>query len=102
MQRAVFALLLLATLAFSAHAQTRVVVVNNQRLNDEQIARFDVIQCTRIPNGFYWLNTITGAWGYAGNPAIQGYLGSNCSPQRRQKSLSERGLLYRPGDLNFR
>jgi hypothetical protein len=42
------------------------------------------------------------AWGYAGNPLIQGYLGGGCAPQQRHKSLSERGLLYRPFDLNFR
>jgi hypothetical protein len=102
MKRVASTLLVLAAIAFPVHAQTRLVVVNNQRLNDVQIAQLDRIQCAHIPNGFYWLNLVTGAWGYAGNPAIQGYLGGNCAPRNRQKSLSERGLLYRPGDLNFR
>lgn len=96
------ALLLAAVFVGAAQAQTRFVVVNSQRLTDTQIAQLDRVQCVRIPNGFYWLNFATGAWGYAGNPAVQGYLGSNCAPQNRHKSLSERGLLYRPGDLNFR
>ena len=102
MKRTVLAFLLLGTLAFGAEAQTRFVIVNNQRLDDAQIAYFDRIQCTRIPNGRYWLNTVTGAWGYAGNPLIRGYLGGGCAPQQRHKSLSERGLRYRPFDLNFR
>jgi hypothetical protein len=86
----------------SAQAQTRFVVVNGQRLNDQQIATLDRVQCAHIPNGRYWLNTATGAWGYAGNRVIQGYLGANCRSRQRHKSLSERGLLYTPGDLNFR
>jgi len=97
---------LLTTSFFSgiAGAQTRFVVVNGQRLNDEQVAYLDRVQCARIPNGSYWLNLNTGAWGYAGNPFVQGYLGAACNSgsQQRQKSLSERGLLYTPGDLNFR
>ena len=96
--------ILLATclLAGAVHAQTRFVVVNGQRLSDSQVAQLDHVQCTRIPNGRYWLNTVTGAWGYAGNPIVQGYLGALCGAQQRHKSLSERGLLYTPGDLNFR
>jgi hypothetical protein len=104
MKRFVVALLLVAgTFAGSAQAQTRFVVLNGQRLTDQQIEFFDRVQCARIPNGKYWLNTMTGAWGYEGLPIIQGYLGAACGgQQQRHRSLSERGLLYRPGDLNFR
>jgi hypothetical protein len=104
MQRLLVALLLVAgTFAGAAQAQTRFVVVNGQRLNDMQIAYLDRVQCARIPNGKYWLNSMTGAWGYAGIPITQGYLGGACGgSQQRHRSLSERGLLYTPGDLNFR
>ena len=88
--------------AGSVLAQTRHVVVNGQRLSDRQIAQFDRAQCTLIPNGYYWLNAKTGAWGYAGNPVRQGWVGDYCRRTQRQRSLSERGLLYTPGDLNFR
>lgn len=91
-----------ALAAGSAVGQTRFVIVNGQRLSDAQVAQLDRVQCTRIPNGRYWLNTNTGAWGYAGNPMRQGWLGDLCRQQQRHKSLSERGLLYTPGDLNFR
>lgn len=108
MKHLLVAVLLLAGLAAgSVDAQTRFVVVNGQRLNDDQIVFFDRIQCTRIPNGRYWLNTVTGAWGYAGIPVTRGYLGALCNgggggSQQRHRSLSERGMLYTPGDLNFR
>ncbi|MDB5928290.1 MAG: hypothetical protein JWN13_7226, partial [Betaproteobacteria bacterium] len=47
----------------------------------------------------YWLNLQTGAWGYAGHARVQGVLGDACVRQQRRKSLSERGLLYGPGEL---
>jgi hypothetical protein len=82
-----------------ASAQTRWVIVNGQRVSDAQVAYLEQRACARIPNGQYWLNLQTGAWGYARNPRVQGVLGQACAPQQRRKSLSERGLLYRPGEL---
>lgn len=102
MKRLLLGLALGATLCAAAYAQSRYVFVNGQRLTEAQIAHFDRVQCTRIPSGRYWLNTATGAWGYAGNARVQGYLGDLCRGRSRHKSLSERGLLYTPGDLNFR
>jgi hypothetical protein len=78
-------------------AQGRFVVVNGQRLNDTQVAHLERRACTPIPNGRYWLDPQTGAWGYAGNPSVQGVLGEACGQQRR--SLSERRQLYRPGEI---
>jgi len=78
-------------------AQSRWVVVNGQRLSDSDIARLERRACSRIPNGNYWLDVQTGAWGYARNPQVQGILGEACRQQR--KSLSERRRLYRPGEI---
>ena len=86
------ALAALALVCTDTLAQSRRVVVNGQRLNDGEIAVFDRRQCAYIPNGSYWLNTQTGAWGYAGNPQVQGVLGDNC---RRQTGGS--GALGRHG-----
>jgi hypothetical protein len=47
-----------------------------------------------VPNGYYWLNTQTGLWGYAGNPAPQGYISDGCYRPTRRPSLSERRMLY--------
>jgi hypothetical protein len=82
-----------------ASAQTRWVVVNGQRLGGAEIAQLERSACTPIPNGNYWLNLQTGAWGYAGNPRVQGVFGDACGRQQPRRSLSERGLLYRPGEL---
>ena len=83
----------------SASAQTRWVIVNGHRVSDAQVADLEQRACAPIPNGRYWLNLQTGAWGYAGHPRVQGVLGDGCVRQQRRKSLSERGLLYSPGEL---
>ncbi|MGZ5095438.1 MAG: hypothetical protein ACXWCY_25180 [Burkholderiales bacterium] len=83
----------------AASAQTRSVIVNGQRVSDAQVAYLEHRACTAIPNGRYWLNLQTGAWGYAGHARVQGVLGDACFRQQRRKSLSERGLLYSPGEL---
>jgi hypothetical protein len=70
----------LMLLAFTAAAQpSRLVIVNGQRQDPAALARLDRAACTRIPDGAYWLNTRNGAWGYAGNPTVQGVLGDACS-----------------------
>jgi hypothetical protein len=84
-----------------ANAQTRTVFVNGQRMTDQQIAQLELFACTAIPDGDYWLNLSTGAWGYVGSWYVRGYFGDQCNAQahRRRKSLSERGLLYSPGEI---
>jgi hypothetical protein len=85
------------TACAAAYAQSRTVVVNGQRLSDVQVASLEQRACTRIPNGSYWLDLRTGAWGYMGNPRVQGVFGEYCG--RQPKSLSERRQLYRPGEI---
>jgi hypothetical protein len=79
-----------------AHAQ-RLVVVNGRVMNSQALATLDHAACQQVPNGYYWLDTSTGIWGYAGNPAPQGHISDGCRQSRRQ-SLSERGMLYSPYD----
>jgi hypothetical protein len=92
---------LLGTLALggAASAQTRWVIVNGHRMSDAQVAYLEHRACTPVPNGRYWLDPQTGAWGYAGHPRVQGVVGDACVRQQRRKSLSERGLLYSPGEI---
>lgn len=96
-----FALILTAVLLLGAPpalpAQIRYVVVNGQRMGPADLQRLDRASCTRVPNGRYWLNMRSGVWGYEGGPP-QGRMGEHCQQQRR-RSLSERGLLYSPGEL---
>ena len=77
----------------------RVVIVNGQRLTPAQIRALEQRSCGPVPNGAYWLNTQTGLWGYAGNPWPQGHLADRCGRPTRRPSLSERGLLYGPGEI---
>jgi hypothetical protein len=86
--------------AGAAQAQ-RMVVVNGLRLNAEQIAWLEQRSCAPVPDGSYWLDLRTGAWGYAGWPQRQGFVGAACrTPSSApRRSLSERGMLYRPGEL---
>ena len=65
--------------AVGACAQSRIVIVNGRLLSDEQVAYLARLNCSEIPEGSYWLNGTTGAWGYAGNPQVQGVLGDGCS-----------------------
>lgn len=80
--RQVFALLgvviVTTVLCAGALAQSRQVFVNGQRLSDAQVAVLARANCRDIPNGAYWLNTSSGAWGYAGNRQVQGVLGDGC------------------------
>ena len=97
MARAVLAVLFAASfLAVSApavvHAQ-RVVVVNGRVMNAQALASLDRAACQQVPDGYYWLDTSTGLWGYPGNPAPQGHISDGCY-QARRPSLSERGMLY--------
>ncbi|WP_230971053.1 hypothetical protein [Nitrogeniibacter aestuarii] len=77
-------------------AAERMVVVNGQRMTPAQIDMLDQAACARVPNGRYWINMSNGVWGYEGGPP-QGRVGDAC--RQRRRSLSERGLLYSPGEL---
>lgn len=88
--------LVVSTLLASSEVVARNVFVNSQRMSNAQLQYLDQLSCNYIPDGRYWLNTSSGMWGYAGGGA-QGYLGDNCNTRRR--SLSERGMLYSPGEL---
>jgi hypothetical protein len=100
-RRLLWAALCLPLLAASVNAQTRAVFVNGQRMTDQQIAQLEVFACTAIPDGDYWLNLSNGAWGYVGSRHVRGYFGDQCNAQAHsgRKSLSERGMLYSPGEI---
>lgn len=84
----------------AAAQPARVVVVNGSLLDSVSIAQLDRAACSRVPDGRYWLNLHTGQWGYAGEPWVRGHIGDACRPAApSQPSLSERGRLYRPGEI---
>ena len=61
----------------------RDIYVNGVRLDAVRIAVLDQLNCgERVPNGLYWLDTTTGAWGFEGGP-MQGVVG-NCTATQQQ------------------
>jgi hypothetical protein len=80
----------------------RHIVVNGKTLSPDEVALLDSFACTYVQDGRYWL-AANGAWGYEGFPIQMGVVGEMClggqATAPRRKSLSERGLLYSPGEL---
>ena len=95
---AALAISMLVTMAGAAHGE-RWVVVNGLRMSLDQIQLLEGISCRPIPDGNYWLDTGSGIWGYADDPRPQGHIKDGCYSSQRRPSLSERGLLFSPGDF---
>lgn len=77
-----------------AWPQARHVVINGQPLQPLQVQRIERLYCSPIADGRYWYDVQTGIWGYEGDPRAQGRFVYRCGQVARQKSLSERQLLY--------
>ena len=73
--------LVLTLCATGANAQSSNVFVNGLHLTDREAQVLAQQACTSIPDGAYWLNVQTGAWGYVGKPRAQGRLGDQCQQQ---------------------
>ncbi len=74
----------------------RSITINGQQLNAEQIAYLDGIAGGTVPDGNYWLDPTTMAWGVVGDPQprdIIGYGGGQSSAQGQH--WSEVGQNYR-------
>lgn len=68
--------------------------INGVAANTETAAQLAAVG---LPFGFYWLQN-NGDWGVVGDPVPRGNLfARSASPPHR--GLSERGLLYSPGEL---
>jgi hypothetical protein len=57
-----------------AQAAERFVVINGARMAAQDLLILDTLAGEPVPDGRYWLDTTSGAWGYEGGPA-QGVLG---------------------------
>lgn len=69
-----------------AQYSTREVIVNGALTNAAELSILDALNCgSPVPNGRYWLNVNTGAWGYQGGPQA-GVLGSGCAPAQSQQN----------------
>ena len=83
--RVMFLGIALAT-SLSGFAQqgSRHVIVNGTLMNNAQLMLLDGLNCgSPVPDGRYWLNTQTGAWGYQGG-GQEGVIGEGCSGSQDQ------------------
>jgi hypothetical protein len=81
-----------AALAPPAAAQIRYTI--NGQPAPPDIARY--MAQNGLPSGHYWL-TRDGYWGVVGSPRPLGNI--YAAPPPRHRSLSERQMLYRPGEI---
>lgn len=95
-----------AALVSAASAAAAQIFVNGAALNPTQAALLARISCGPIPSGSYWLDTDSGIWGYWGNPQPMGHIRDRCGdglPREgaggARPGLSQRGLLFRPGEI---
>lgn len=58
------------TPAAGATAAKRNVVINGQRLSDDELARAEQAYRIRIPDAGYWYDPVLGAWGPQGGPTM--------------------------------
>lgn len=89
----------IAAIAIAGSAHAGAVIVNGKTLDYQERLMLSRTACFTIPPGNYWLNTNTGYWGYAGSARVQGHIYDACRTKGKRRSLSERGLLWRPGEL---
>lgn len=62
----------------SAQSMPRIVIVNGKIMNSAELLVLDTVNCgTAVPDGQYWLNINTGAWGFQGGRQ-QGIIGEQC------------------------
>ena len=84
----------MAAIGFSAHAQGYYFI--NGQPAPLNVAR--LMAANGLPFGYYWLDA-RGNWGAVGNPRPLGNIYTDRDGAPRHRSLSERGLLYSPGEL---
>ena len=54
----------------NAQVQTRSVIINGVRLPDQQVLALESQYRTRVPDGDFWYDRATGAWGNRGGPTL--------------------------------
>lgn len=91
------AIALAASSPAAAQSPARLVIVNGAVMNEAQLLVLDAVNCgSPVPDGRYWLDANTGAWGFQGDPQ-QGVIGAQCRAAQapRQTAQSECQARYK-------
>jgi hypothetical protein len=95
--RLVAALALIAALtSVNPSAEAQVYYTINGQPASPFAARY--MAANGLPPGHYWLNA-WGYWGVAGNPIPLGNINAARGAGLQRPGLSQRGMLYRPGEI---
>jgi len=100
----------LVFISFMANITTalgRDIYVNGVPLDPDQIALLDVWNCVEVPDGRYWVNWETLAWGYEEGPQqgvigcfeedVQPDVGSDDSSDKGEEGFWEDRMCYQYG-----
>src|SRR5206468_638599 len=76
------------------NTSARSVFVNGQQIGDRDVAVLELQNRSRIPDGRYWYDRISGAWGTAGGPC-EGFIAAGMNvggPLRSDASNGDTGV----------
>ena len=74
----------------------RDITINGYRLNEQELAYLDGVAGSPVPNGNYWLDPQSMAWGVVGNPQPMGIVGGGGQTSQGQSPLwADVGQNYR-------
>ena len=62
----------------------RDITINGYRLSEQELAYLDAVAGAQVPNGNYWLDPQSMAWGVVGNPQPMGVVGGGTQPSQGQ------------------
>jgi hypothetical protein len=62
----------------------RDITINGYRLNEQELAYLDAVAGGQVPDGSYWLDPQSMAWGVVGNPQPMGIVGGGGQPSQGQ------------------
>ncbi len=92
----------LLAVAGTSQAQQRQVLVNRVRISDQELRGFEQRWNTRVQNGNYWYDKMSGAWGLEGGPTA-GWISSGLKlggPLRADASGGNTGVFINGRELH--
>ncbi|MEJ2621040.1 MAG: hypothetical protein P8163_12460, partial [Candidatus Thiodiazotropha sp.] len=96
--------LFIGYIALTSHilvAEDRHIHVNGECLESTEMVLLDQLIGGLAPNGYYWIDFDTGAWGYEGDQETQGYIGALAGNQTEPADSTSIFVSFRTDGLDF-